>query len=264
MNHKIDEFECSIKQVSEAKNLAELEQAIRQAANQLGFKNYNFVLRKSVALADEKVIMIDGMPKGWQATYRSDKLYEHDIILKQCQKVAGSFFWNEIDQFDLSPREKMFVTRSADYGMYSGLSARASYNADQEWLLNLTAYEEIDLVPSSTLLMLANQLVLTIGERVNHIEFGVDEGNRQSFRGLLSSREKECLRWAAQGKTSWEAGQILGIAESTVVHHLKHAATKLGANKRQLAVTKAMELRLLELDWKSSIDSAIHTNNEVH
>ena len=33
----------------------------------------------------------------------------------------------------------------------------------------------------------------------------------------LASREAECLRWTMEGKTAWEIGVILGIAESTVV-----------------------------------------------
>lgn len=61
----------------------------------------------------------------------------------------------------------------------------------------------------------------------------------------LTEREQECLRWAAQGKTSWEIGQILHISERTAVAHLTHATAKLGANNRIQAVARAVTQRLI-------------------
>jgi len=43
----------------------------------------------------------------------------------------------------------------------------------------------------------------------------------------LSPREFECLEWAAQGKSAWEIGRILGISRRTVAFHLDNAKTKL-------------------------------------
>ena len=52
----------------------------------------------------------------------------------------------------------------------------------------------------------------------------------------LTDRERDCLAWAAEGKTEWEIGQILSIAESTVDSHLSRVRAKLGANTRTQAV----------------------------
>jgi DNA-binding CsgD family transcriptional regulator len=43
----------------------------------------------------------------------------------------------------------------------------------------------------------------------------------------LSSREKDCLRWIVQGKSSWDIGAILGISENTVALHVKKTTRKL-------------------------------------
>ncbi|MGH6945824.1 MAG: autoinducer binding domain-containing protein [Kiloniellales bacterium] len=61
----------------------------------------------------------------------------------------------------------------------------------------------------------------------------------------LSNRERECLSWAASGKTSWETGGILSISEETVVFHLKNAMRKLDVHSRQHAVVKAITLGLI-------------------
>jgi LuxR family quorum-sensing system transcriptional regulator CciR len=62
----------------------------------------------------------------------------------------------------------------------------------------------------------------------------------------LSDREKECLGWAAAGKSSWDIAVILSISENTVNFHVKNAMKKLGATRRTLAVVKAINLGLID------------------
>lgn len=54
----------------------------------------------------------------------------------------------------------------------------------------------------------------------------------------LSPRELECLEWAAQGKTAWEIGRILGISRHTVVSYLDTVKEKLGVRTIVQAATR--------------------------
>ncbi len=62
----------------------------------------------------------------------------------------------------------------------------------------------------------------------------------------ISARERECLQWAAKGKTSWEISQILGVTESTIIYHLRNATRKLDAANRLHAVTKALQACIID------------------
>lgn len=64
----------------------------------------------------------------------------------------------------------------------------------------------------------------------------------QRSRPELTARERECIRWAALGKSEWEISQILGISEHTSEKHLLSAKTKLGAVNRVQAVAEAIRL----------------------
>ena len=64
-------------------------------------------------------------------------------------------------------------------------------------------------------------------------------------REKLSSREIECLRWAAAGKSSDEIGIILGISAYTVSSYFKSAARKLQAVNRMQAIACALRLKLI-------------------
>lgn len=66
----------------------------------------------------------------------------------------------------------------------------------------------------------------------------------------LSSRERSCLGWAAQGKSSWDIGAILAISENTVNFHIKNAMRKLQTTSRTVAAIKAMQLGLIPAPLK--------------
>ena len=87
------------------------------------------------------------------------------------------------------------------------------------------------------------QLLATFTHEVGH-RFATT----QSLTNVhLTARELECLRWAAEGKTGWEIGRLLGISERTVVFHVENAARKLGVFGRRQAVARAIALQLITL-----------------
>lgn len=56
---------------------------------------------------------------------------------------------------------------------------------------------------------------------------------------VLTPREADAVLWVASGKTSWEAGMILGVTEGTLDVHVANAARKLEAVNRPHLVAKA-------------------------
>jgi DNA-binding CsgD family transcriptional regulator len=73
------------------------------------------------------------------------------------------------------------------------------------------------------------------------------ERERNTHATPLSQREIECLQWAAAGKTSLEAGMIMGLSPHTVNQYLTEATVKLEAVNRTHAVAKAVRLALINL-----------------
>ena len=61
----------------------------------------------------------------------------------------------------------------------------------------------------------------------------------------LTERERECLFWVAEGKTTEEVGVILGVSTSTANSHLTNAIQKLGARNRALAIATAIRHGLI-------------------
>lgn len=88
---------------------------------------------------------------------------------------------------------------------------------------------------------LAVLTALHLHEAVRRLDASIPSASSPS----LTSREKECLQWAAVGKTSWEIAHILSVSERTVIFHIGNATKKLGASNRRQAVVRAISLRLI-------------------
>jgi DNA-binding CsgD family transcriptional regulator len=56
----------------------------------------------------------------------------------------------------------------------------------------------------------------------------------------LSDRERECLYWVSEGKTTDEIATILGVSSNTVNSYVAHAIQKFSASNRAMAVATAI------------------------
>jgi DNA-binding CsgD family transcriptional regulator len=61
----------------------------------------------------------------------------------------------------------------------------------------------------------------------------------------LTPRERECLGWAAHGRTSKEIGDVLGLTPATVNFFIDAAVQKMAASNRTHAAAKAVALGLI-------------------
>lgn len=56
----------------------------------------------------------------------------------------------------------------------------------------------------------------------------------------LSERERECLFWVSEGKTTDDVAMILGVSSNTVNSYITHAIQKLSASNRAMAIATAI------------------------
>jgi LuxR family transcriptional activator of conjugal transfer of Ti plasmids len=90
----------------------------------------------------------------------------------------------------------------------------------------------------------SNQLI-ALSAHVAAIEYILDGEDEAEDIPNLTDRERECLLWTAQGKTSWEDAQIIGRSTASVNFHLQKAIRKTGANNKVHAAFLAYERKLL-------------------
>jgi DNA-binding CsgD family transcriptional regulator len=90
---------------------------------------------------------------------------------------------------------------------------------------------------------IADRHLYIVGQLIPHIHEMLAHTTTDKIH--LTVRELEVLRWVAAGKTNWEIGVILAMAERTVKFHLANVFAKLGTFSRSHAIAKAVRLGLV-------------------
>lgn len=95
--------------------------------------------------------------------------------------------------------------------------------------------------PSAHLLELTPQFLLTTNNMLKCARrILCKSSNWYQKKQKISKRERECLHWVSEGKTSWEIALILGIKERTVNYHFTQLVGKLCARNRNHAMAKVL------------------------
>lgn len=190
---------------------------------------------------------LGGYPEGWLAHYVAQDYLRIDPVIAHCHDHATPYLWSEVQQriaLSNTPRDnqiRRFFEEAASFGLVGGVSIPL-HGPGALW--GVVSYScQTRNVPMlerhiAELHLLAHYLHET-GRRFA-------TARTQPAASPLTPRERECLYWASEGKTSWEIGKLLHVTERTVVFHLQNAASKLGVTGRQAAVARAISLGLID------------------
>jgi LuxR family quorum-sensing system transcriptional regulator CciR len=182
-------------------------------------------------------------PAQWRDRYFEHRYHEIDPVVRMTPTLSGPLLWDRLaDRFRLQAGEQLVMDESREAGLKHGISVPLFGPAGRVSVVSFASrFDDVDpLHRINHLNALAWQF---------HIAFAeiAPPAGQSNAKVELSARERDCLRWTAEGKSSWDIGTILKISENTVNFHLKNAMRKFGATNRTVAVVQAIRLNLIEL-----------------
>ena len=80
----------------------------------------------------------------------------------------------------------------------------------------------------------------------NHDPFPAGRSGGNGSRAPLSPREMEALRLLAEGLSTEQITERMGVSRATARNHISHVLAKMGVQSRLQAVIRATEEKLLE------------------
>ncbi|MER8824005.1 LuxR family transcriptional regulator [Mesorhizobium sp. M0991] len=198
-------------------------------------KNFSRPVRRDTA------VMLN-YPDEWQERCLEMGCDRIAPVIQASRKRVRAFRWSEVySHASTTEDERRVFDEAATFGLRSGITiplhgpdgSFATMSFAQPWDRDFGD----GTISYLQLAALHFHLRITKFTNLNGIE--------EPFN--LSPREKECILWAARGKSSWEVGVILGISVNTVNFHVKNAMRKLGAGTRTVAAIKAVNFGIVEL-----------------
>jgi DNA-binding CsgD family transcriptional regulator len=218
-----------------ASTIEELTNLCREGSQRLGFHSFIYALRVPTHFAEARLIMLDGYPDGWVKRYFEQAYFDADPVMAYCSNHIIPIQWSDLPIVQGS-REELVMKEAADFGLRAGITVPVHSPNGELGILSLAldADPEQARTITETALPYVQLLAAHLHEAVRRVT-----GLVNTAAPDLSPREIECLRWAADGKTSGEIAQILGLSESTINFHVNNSVLKLDVINRQHAIGKA-------------------------
>jgi LuxR family quorum-sensing system transcriptional regulator CciR len=218
-----------------ATDMPGLQAHLGEAARALGF-DY-FLLQDASGGA-----WLAGLPAGWRvAASRED-----DAVLAAAGLSYAPFLWPDIARLmTLTPAQRDFLegAHAAGAGAAVTVPIHRPRGAQEQGSYSVFAGCCSFLMKTGASLPLAS---LAAAHYVGALAFDAAEnflcasGPQAPPGPRLTPRQHACVALAAQGKSDWEIGQVLGISESTVHKHIEDAKRRFGVSTRIQLVVRSL------------------------
>ena len=212
----------------------------------LGFDYFLYGSQFPTSFVNPEYVIISGFPEQWWQHYNDEGYMAIDPTVLHCTTRVVPLRWEDIrpEQSGSEPRVKKFMSEAWDFGLRAGASFPVHGSQGEAAIFSLVSDTDSANSRAHVIEKLAMGQLLSgyVHEAVRRV---VVDSAGPIPKVQLTERERECLTWAAEGKTAWETSQILNISERTVIFHLQNAAQKLQVTNRPQAVARAVSQQLI-------------------
>lgn len=175
-------------------------------------------------------------PDAWLKRYDNGQYLRRDPSVRALAHTREPYTWTEALEFDDYARaERNIVFEARDHGLHSGFVVPITGIRTGTAVLTIAGEDNPLSARDRAELHFA---AIYAQARIRTL---APDKHRSVETQYLSVRERECLEWAAMGKSDWEIGEILAISARTAGSHIERAKQKLGVSTRIQAVVIALQ-----------------------
>lgn len=232
MFNRVNAFVRDVRDLATEEDLAE---ALGEVSFDLGFRYFALThhvdVRKSSA-----AIRIHNYPPGWEEWFDDQGLGQADPVHRASHMTSVGFAWSALERIiPLTQSDRKVLEAARREGIGDGFTVPAHVPGEAHGSVSFAAETGIALRGDHLpLTQLVGAFAFEAARRIRRMR------EPTSALPRLTDRQRECLTWAARGKSDWEIAQILGVSHETVIMHLKQARERYGVAKRTLLAVHAL------------------------
>ncbi|WP_186399529.1 LuxR family transcriptional regulator [Stappia sp. P2PMeth1] len=187
-----------------------------------------------------RAIFFGNWPSGWLERYVARRYAEIDPVIARVLRADRLFGWREAcADADRMALARQMMGEAREHGLSDGFALPFANGAGRRGSISLSG-ERIELAPARR-----PALALLAASAADRAAALLETPAALPL-APLTQRERDCLSWAAEGKTEWETAIILDIAPKTVESHFAAARRKLNAANKTHLVAKAFRLGIID------------------
>ena len=209
-----------------------------QICAQLGFQYFALTQHIDIARAAGPAIHVHNYPARWADYYHRNALGVSDPVHRASHKTSVGFRWSRMpEMIPLTAADRRILALGREQGIGDGFTVPANVPGEARGSCSF-ANEAGRPLPDVMLPMaqLAGAFAFESARRL----LCPDRFPPPETQPVLTDRQRDCLLWAARGKTDSEIGQILSLSEETVARHIKQACERYDVYKRSSLMIRAL------------------------
>jgi len=181
----------------------------------------------------------------WRQSYDERALFRIDPTVEHCLTQTSPLIWSS--SHFAEPNQQEMYEQACRHGLCTGISLPI-HGPKQE--VGMLCFVRSDRTQQALDAHVQRNLpMLTL---LRDVAFDTSrrflDGYTERLVPKLTPREYECLKWTAQGKSTWEIAKIFGCSEATVNFHMTNIRGKFGVSSRSAAAVKATRMGLINPD----------------
>ena len=220
-------------------DMAELREAVSQTSRELGFDYFAIVHHIRFGRPTTDKVRLSNYPIEWLAGLRQDESFR-EPVLRAAERASTGFLWSQLDQHvPLGERERTYMRRAALHGLAEGYTVPnnvpgetfgschfAVRRKEALPLQNLPAVQAL----GSFSFEAARQLLLR------------DSPPSEDYvlPAPLTDRQRDCVLFAARGKSDSVIAELLSIRPKTVNEHMEAAKRRYSVATRTQLIVRAL------------------------
>lgn len=226
--------------IAAAQSFADLEAAMRPAAEVLGFTDFMVLERTSSATRIVVGSPANGYIRGTSTS--NDDPMRNDIILRVCLTATDAFFYSDVlASHPLTETDQQILAQRFAHGIHEGF---VGVRHRQGGVTTCVAMIGADVDATDPEVRAAAHLLSEYyGAAARRLLAAARERPAVPH---LTQRQRDCLYWVGHGKSGADIAKILGISPHTVHAHVSDACARLGVRTRVQAVSAAVALGFIE------------------
>ncbi|MEB0048169.1 MULTISPECIES: autoinducer binding domain-containing protein [unclassified Pseudomonas] len=209
------------------------------AAKRLGFEYCAYGLQLPLPLSAPNVVMLDNYPDAWKARYASAQYLKVDPTVLYGRHTQKPLTWTEA-LFSKTPE---LWEEAQSFGIHVGWSQSHLDTLGVGGMLSVSRSSEA--LTSAELTLHEKELMWLVCVAHVLLSRALNNRHKERYAADLTEREREVLKWTADGKSASEISDILIVSKNTIDFHIKNAILKLKTSNKTAAVVRAVMLGLL-------------------
>lgn len=224
---------------SAIEHMAELRDAIAQSSAELGFDYFAIVHHIRFGRPSNDKVRLSNYPVEWLARIREKEGFR-EPVMRAAERASAGFLWSQLDQHvALGESERNYMRLAGRYGLAEGYTVPNHVPGEAFGSCHF-AVRRKDALPLENL-PAAQALGSFSFEAARQILMRSSPPSEDYVvPAPLTDRQRDCLLFAARGKSDSVIAELLSIRPKTVNEHMEAAKRRYAVATRTQLIVRAL------------------------